>query len=311
MKTFRKILFVTRGATDDKAALCQAVQLACAGGASLQILVHYPGFVDTLASCRKDYEDFIKQRLCASLAEIQADLGGMCPVQSVPIEVVSGKMPSQAIIRHAIRHEADLLIKAAEGAAESRGFRALDMELLRKCPTPVWLHKQFCHPRQGMRITVAVDPDSEADSGRELGIDLLQTACRLADQFEGELYVVSCWHDIHEQYLLDNAWVHVPREKLLHDAQQSRLRHRQALDTMIKDSGIHCITRIEHLKGLADDLIPALVEEEQTDLLVMGTVARTGIPGFIIGNTAENVFRKIGCSLLALKPTGYVSPVKQ
>lgn len=42
----------------------------------------------------------------------------------------------------------------------------------------------------------------------------------------------------------------------------------------------------------------------------MGTVARTGIPGFIIGNTAENTLREIRCSLLALKPNGFVSPVK-
>jgi nucleotide-binding universal stress UspA family protein len=42
----------------------------------------------------------------------------------------------------------------------------------------------------------------------------------------------------------------------------------------------------------------------------MGTVARTGISGFIIGNTAENILQKIDCSLLALKPQGFVSPVK-
>lgn len=30
----------------------------------------------------------------------------------------------------------------------------------------------------------------------------------------------------------------------------------------------------------------------------------------IIGNTAENILQKIDCSLLALKPLGFVSPVK-
>jgi len=42
----------------------------------------------------------------------------------------------------------------------------------------------------------------------------------------------------------------------------------------------------------------------------MGTVARTGISGFIIGNTAENILEEISCSLIALKPEGFVSPVK-
>ena len=50
--------------------------------------------------------------------------------------------------------------------------------------------------------------------------------------------------------------------------------------------------------------------DKKIDILVMGTVARTGISGFIIGNTAENTVQKLSCSLMALKPQGFVSPVK-
>jgi len=41
----------------------------------------------------------------------------------------------------------------------------------------------------------------------------------------------------------------------------------------------------------------------------MGTVARTGIPGLIIGNTAESILSDIDCSLLAVKPEGFVTPI--
>jgi nucleotide-binding universal stress UspA family protein len=41
----------------------------------------------------------------------------------------------------------------------------------------------------------------------------------------------------------------------------------------------------------------------------MGTVARTGIPGLIIGNTAEAILDQITCSVLAAKPPGFVTPV--
>jgi len=41
----------------------------------------------------------------------------------------------------------------------------------------------------------------------------------------------------------------------------------------------------------------------------MGTVGRTGIPGLIMGNTAESILNNIGCSVLAVKPPGFVSPV--
>ncbi len=63
-------------------------------------------------------------------------------------------------------------------------------------------------------------------------------------------------------------------------------------------------------KGRASKIIPTLALKLRVDLIVMGTVARTGISGLIIGNTAENVLRNIDCSVLAVKPPGFISPVK-
>jgi nucleotide-binding universal stress UspA family protein len=47
----------------------------------------------------------------------------------------------------------------------------------------------------------------------------------------------------------------------------------------------------------------------QCDLLIMGTVAR-GISGLLMGNTADAVLRQIKCSVLTVKPTTFISPVK-
>jgi nucleotide-binding universal stress UspA family protein len=38
-------------------------------------------------------------------------------------------------------------------------------------------------------------------------------------------------------------------------------------------------------------------------------VARTGVRGFFIGNTAETILEQIDCSVLAIKPPGFVTPV--
>ena len=62
-------------------------------------------------------------------------------------------------------------------------------------------------------------------------------------------------------------------------------------------------------KGHPDDVIPDLVRHSDIDLVVMGTVGRTGIPGLFIGNTAEEVLGQIDCSILAIKPPGFESPV--
>ena len=63
------------------------------------------------------------------------------------------------------------------------------------------------------------------------------------------------------------------------------------------------------LKGLPEIVVPEVVKEHNIEVVVMGTLARTGIPGLLIGNTAEGVINQVDCSVLAIKPEGFVSPV--
>ena len=76
-----------------------------------------------------------------------------------------------------------------------------------------------------------------------------------------------------------------------------------------KDALDYVKPQMHLLKGNAKDEIPRLAGELQVDLIVMGTLARAGIPGFIMGNTAETILNRIDCSVLAVKPEGFVTPV--
>ena len=67
-------------------------------------------------------------------------------------------------------------------------------------------------------------------------------------------------------------------------------------------TGIGYSTSIQ--KGIMD-----YAKKNKVDLIVMGTVARTGIAGFFIGNTAENVLNQVDCSVLTVKPDEFVTPV--
>ncbi len=42
----------------------------------------------------------------------------------------------------------------------------------------------------------------------------------------------------------------------------------------------------------------------------MGTVSRTGVAGLLIGNTAERILRQVDCSVLTVKPDGFITPVR-
>jgi nucleotide-binding universal stress UspA family protein len=64
------------------------------------------------------------------------------------------------------------------------------------------------------------------------------------------------------------------------------------------------------VRDTPEDTIPEFVVAHGIDLVVMGTVGRSGISGMLIGNTAERVLRTLPCSVLAVKPEGFVSPVR-
>jgi len=63
------------------------------------------------------------------------------------------------------------------------------------------------------------------------------------------------------------------------------------------------------IKDRAQNAIPVKARELNVDLIIMGTVARTGIPGYFIGNTSESILNQVQCSVLTMKPPGFVSPV--
>ena len=65
-----------------------------------------------------------------------------------------------------------------------------------------------------------------------------------------------------------------------------------------------------HLReGRSEAVIKQAITELNIDVLVMGSVARSGIPGLLIGNKAEKLLTTINCTVLTIKPDGFVSPV--
>jgi nucleotide-binding universal stress UspA family protein len=63
------------------------------------------------------------------------------------------------------------------------------------------------------------------------------------------------------------------------------------------------------VRGPPEQVIQDQCRQLGTDVLVMGTTARTGLSGVIIGNTAENIINSLECPVVAVKPEGFISPI--
>ncbi len=92
--------------------------------------------------------------------------------------------------------------------------------------------------------------------------------------------------------------------------------HRDWLEGLVKEcidslgpEAIEYLTpKIHLLKGKPRQVIPKQVKMLSPDLLVMGSLARTGTSGFLIGNTAEAILNKVSCSVVIIKPSGFKAP---
>ena len=213
------------------------------------------------------------------------------------------------VIRRVIRDGHDLVVKSRQGSVSAPLLLSDDMHLLRKCPCPVWILNSRLEARS-RRIMAAVDPDPDDDVRNGLNHTILQLATSLAAQDDAWLDIVNVWSLAEESTLRHSSFAKVsPAEADLLVAKEearSAERFRSLTDDFADHTGRR---RLLHLKGAPAEILPGHAETEAIDTLVMGSVARTGIAGFFIGNTAETVLSRVKCSILTVKPAGFVSPV--
>ncbi len=230
-------------------------------------------------------------------------------------------VPFLEIIREVMRNGHDLVIKIPESHNWlGQLFGSDDMHLLRKCPCPVWLIKAgVTTSYRSILATVDVNdayPPAKLTSQRALNQQILEMAVSLALSDSAELHIMHAWESIGES-AMRGVFLSTSEEEIIAYVEQVRERHAVALDALLHEltsklgnNTLDYIKPRTHLvKGSPRREIPAFARQIEADLVVMGTVARTGVPGFIIGNTAETILNQIDCSVLAVKPPGFQTPV--
>lgn len=313
MKRFKNILMLYNQSVGDDAALDRATALAKRNGARLtvlEVIERMPSlaaapFGSSAAEQRDLQGRYFEER--RALIERLID-----PLRQQGVEVdgavAQGKV-FLAIVRAVLRDGFDLVVMTADSL---RGLRSLtfgsnSMHVMRKCPCPVWVMKPKA-ARRFHRILAAVDPGPSDAPLNPLDIKILEMSSSLARMEDCHLDIANVWDYTGTD--LDTSRSEIDdtiRERLITVNTAAR---KEALDRLLGEVDMENLDYEIHLpRGNPSLLIPELVEEKAVDLIVMGTATTSGIAGFLIGTTAEDVLRQVDCSVLTLKPDGFVSPV--
>ena len=148
------------------------------------------------------------------------------------------------------------------------------------------------------------DFEAKRDS---LNPQILQLAGSMARTVAAELHIVHVWSMFGERYLHHSG---MTAKECQEAKEYEKEQHKKNFDLLLNRIDVTDLKlHVSLLEGDPVEVIPELVTELGIDLLVMGSVGRGGIAGFLIGNTAEEVFNQVDCSLLTLKPKGFITPV--
>ncbi|MBN2311243.1 MAG: universal stress protein [Candidatus Hydrogenedentes bacterium] len=309
MRRFKNILVCLDPGNRDHPALEQAVKLSRSNEAVLRVVTVHEGLPlwtrALLPSRVQDWEGVALQGARSRVEEVAAPL--RADGLSVSSDVLVGQ-PFIEIIREVQAESHDLVLKDLEvdTALAKPAIGSTDMHLLRKCPCPVWLVKS--RPEKPLRrVLAAVDPVPGDDEVRNaLNTRILELATSLAVREQCKLYVVRAYESIGETFLATELESREYSE-YMERIQMVRLKSsREFIGKFEK----HCGEMdVRYVPGDPGTTIPEVARDEDVDLVIMGTVTRTGVPGFLMGRTAETVLRQVDCSVLGVKPKGFVSPI--
>ena len=251
------------------------------------------------ALCRRQLEEYTSELKEKAWEEgVQAET---CIVPGKPRQVIGGLVNEYGI---------DLVVKLADpcGPLARNQLTGNDLALLRKCPVPLLMMASRGQlPDFTGKIMVALDVGDPNYEASELNRSLLLNGLYLSSQENAQLHIVSVWGLPVEHHTLQ----HLDEEELYELQEVTHLRYQKKLDQALSEvhidktrPDIHC----HLLKGQPAQVIQRMANEVNVDVIVMGTLGHHS-QGVLMGNTAENIINNVYCSILAIKPEGFLSPL--
>lgn len=190
----------------------------------------------------------------------------------------------------------DVVLKAPnQSSLMDRIFTPIDWNLLRHCQAPVMLVKSD-QPWRNNRLLASIDATSNDEGHKLINDNILTFAERLTDHFDTDLHIVNAYP------LVNVAFAMVPEVTAPDDLHQYvQEQHEEACQQWANKYNVNK-EQIHVTEGAPEIVVSELAKEIEADLVVIGSIGRTGLSGVLIGNTAELLLDKVDCDVLVIKP---------
>ncbi|NQY48837.1 MAG: universal stress protein UspE [Colwellia sp.] len=313
MDMYQNILVVIDPTTEDQKALKRAIELASRINTAqpeqqIKITAFFSIFdfsyeMTTILSSGE--RDTMRQMV---IKEKQLWLDDVISATNSQIDITSQVVwhnrPFEAIIQQVIEHNYDLVMKGTHQHDKFKSviFTPTDWHILRKCPCPVLLVKEHEWPQQG-NILAALNVGSDETEHLSLNNTITKQAKNIAQLITANVHLVNSYPGTPV-----NIAIEIPEFDASEYNNAMQTHHKEAMSQHANSFDIP-LTNTHVEEGLPETVIEQVALKIDAELVILGTVGRTGISAALIGNTAEHVIDQLNCDVLALKPDGYVSPL--
>jgi universal stress protein E len=308
VRRFKNILVAAPGDTDLESTLTLAASVATANDARLTLFdVVAPFPSRRTGRLNPDLARYL-QRLVGEQRELQLeDLARTTIGRPTAVDIGVGT-PFIEITRRVQIHGHDLVITPPDQPSGRLGLgrASTTMHLLRKCPVPVWVHRPEIRDRSDVLAAVGPFPDDEPTP---LDRKIIELATSLGARLGGTVHITHAW-ELEGESLLRHGRSRIAADEVDALVQDAFDAAHNSVAKLLAETGISSSdVNLEIVQGRPKEVLPAVARRVKPSVVVMGTASRSGIAGLLIGNTAESVLNEIDCSVLAVKPDGFVSPI--
>jgi nucleotide-binding universal stress UspA family protein len=282
MKVLQRILFATDFTPEANDAQETASFVARHFDSEILVLHVVPENVESSAAERSRVEQRVGEHLQRTAQRLRAQ-----GVETVETLLCNG-IESEQIDRVAEQRDVNVIVVGAGRTAEGGQFYLGDTacRLRRRASRPVWIVK----PGAASTISNVLCPvDFSEPSARAL-----RNAVHLARRFRGELTILTVIHSLASYY--DEP---LDLEESQDPMVQMRLRD---FDRFLREFDLHDVAwRKELRRGKPHREIVRVAAETGADLLVMGSIGRTGVRRLLVGGVARKVAQQMPCSIVTVR----------